>query len=151
MEPVIDTIRQLSTDVIKAVDIQTPSINRPFGIHLYPIFDVFWTRVLGYSARDFTFKYGETPIGTLKESASLIIAYYLIIFGGREIMRNFEPFKLRLLFQAHNLILTIISFVLLVLFLEDLIPTVYNHGLLYGICDYNGGWSPLIALYYVSI
>lgn len=145
----VEAATSLGADLLNSVDIQIPSIERPFGLHLYPIFDVLFERIAGYSARDFDFKYGETPIGTMKEAGALIITYYIIIFGGREIMRNFKPFKLTLLFQLHNFMLTVISGWLLVLFVEDLIPTLYHRGLLYTICDHDGGWKPLVALYYV--
>lgn len=138
-------------DMIKAVDVQVPSIDRPFGLHLWPLFDTAFTRVMGVSGTDFRFVYGETTLGSLKIAGPLVIAYYAIIFGGREIMRNFAPFKLRLLFQLHNLILTLISGALLVLFMEQLIPTLYKHGLLFGICEYDGGWTkPLVTLYYLN-
>jgi hypothetical protein len=39
---------------------------------------------------------------------------------------------------------------LLALFVEQLVPTVYNHGIFYAICDVKGGWTPpLVILYYV--
>ena len=65
-------------------------------------------------------------------------------------MRNRPAFKLTGPFIVHNFYLTAISAVLLALFLEQLIPTVYHHGLFYAICDVKGGWtSPLVTLYYV--
>lgn len=149
MDSILHNVQQLGVDLVKAVDIQAPSLDRPFGIHLWPLFDTVWTRFAGYPAREFAFKYGETPIGTMREAGGLIIAYYLIIFGGREIMRPFKPFKLQTLFQIHNLMLTWISGALLLLFLEHLIPEVWRNGLLHGICSIEGGWQPLVALYYV--
>ena len=65
-------------------------------------------------------------------------------------MRNRPAFKLTGPFIIHNFYLTVISAVLLTLFLEQLIPTVYNHGIFYAICDVKGGWTPpLVTLYYV--
>lgn len=65
-------------------------------------------------------------------------------------MRNREPLQLNGLFKLHNLGLTIISGVLLVLFLEQLIPTVFGHGILFAVCKYAGGWTDkLVVLYYV--
>lgn len=137
-------------DILKTIDVQAPSLDRPFGVHLWPIFDAVFTKVTGASANDFSFVHGSTPISTMKESFSIIVAYYAIIFGGREIMRNFAPFKLRLLFQIHNLGLTLISGALLALFIEQLLPTVVRNGIFYGICHYDGGWTkPLVVLYYV--
>jgi len=150
MDSIIASAASLGQDLFKAIDIQTPSIDRPFGLHLWPLYDTLWTRVTGYPARDFTFKYGETPVGTFREASGLIIAYYLIIFGGREIMKNFKPFKLQFFFQLHNLMLTIISGSLLVLFMENLIPTLWRKGLMHSICSIEGGWTPLVSLYYLN-
>lgn len=128
-----------------------PSIDRPFGIHLWPIFSKAFEKVVGYPAEEFRFVHGVTPLSTLKETCAWIFAYYVIILGGREVMRAFAPVQLRTVFQIHNLMLTLISGALLALFLEQLIPTLYNHGLFYGICNIDGGWTqPLVVLYYVS-
>lgn len=128
-----------------------PTLDRPFGIHLWPIFDKAWTAVVGYSANDFVFVPFETPMSTLKSTSIFIVIYYAIIFGGRELMRNREPFKLKTLFLIHNFYLTAISGILLALFIEQLVPTVARKGIFYAICDVNGGWTqPLVVLYYVG-
>jgi hypothetical protein len=137
-------------DFLKAVDIQTPSIDRPFGIHLWSLFDAAYSKVVGYAPTDFRFVSGETPISTLKEAGGLIVAYYAIIFGGRAIMTQLPAFKFRFLFQLHNLLLTVVSGSLLLLFIEQLVPTLYRNGLMYGICHVDGGWTkPMVTLYYV--
>lgn len=65
-------------------------------------------------------------------------------------MRDRQAIKLNWLFKVHNLYLTLISGVLLVLFLEQLIPTVVRHGVFYAICSQRGGWTDkLVMLYYV--
>lgn len=135
-------------DLVKSLPI--PSIDRPFGIHLWPIFDSAFSALMGYSPQDFNFKPRETPLSTLKESASAIVIYYIVIFGGRELMRNRPAFKLNGIFMVHNFYLTAISAILLALFVEQLVPTVYNHGIFYAICDKKGGWTDhLVILYYV--
>ena len=127
-----------------------PTLDRPFGIHLWPIFSKAFEKVVGYPAEDFRFQAGETPMSTLKETGIFIVIYYSVIFGGRELMRNREPFKLRTLFLVHNFYLTAISAILLALFIEQLLPTVVRHGVFYAICDHEGGWTqPLVVLYYV--
>ena len=76
--------------------------------------------------------------------------YYAIIFGGRELMRHRELLKLKSLFSAHNPLHTVISAVLLALFIEELLSTVVRKGILYAICEHDGGWTqPLVVLYYV--
>ena len=128
-----------------------PTLDRPFGVHLWPIFSKAFEAVAGYPAEDFRFVAGKTPMSTLKETSIFIVIYYAIIFGGREYMRNREPFKLKTLFLIHNFYLTAISGILLVLFLEQIIPTVVRRGIFFAICDKEGGWTqPMVVLYYVS-
>jgi len=127
-----------------------PTLDTPFGVPLWPYFNKAFEVVVGYPADDFKFVAGKTPLSTLKESLIFSVVYYTIIFGGREWMRNREPFKLKTLFLIHNFILTSVSGILLVLFLEQLIPTVVRHGVFHAICDAEGGWTqPLVVLYYV--
>lgn len=136
------------SDVLKALPL--PTIERPFGVELWPIFDKAFSTVMGYHPQDFDFKPRVTPMSTMKESAFTIVAYYIVIFGGRELMRNRPAFKLNMPFMIHNFYLTAISATLLVLFIEQLVPTVYNHGIFYAICNVEGGWTPpLVILYYV--
>ncbi|EKD13357.1 uncharacterized protein L3040_002782 [Drepanopeziza brunnea f. sp. 'multigermtubi'] len=137
------------TDIFKALPL--PSIERPFGIHLWPIFDKAFNAVAGFHPQDFDFQPRVTPMSTLKESGLAILIYYVVIFGGRELMRNRPAFKLNALFMIHNFYLTSISAILLALFVEQLVPTLYNHGLFYTICDHKGGWTnELVILYYLN-
>ncbi len=130
--------------------ISWPTLDRPFGIALWPIFDELYTSVMGFPAEDFRFVQGQTPMSTFRATAAVLVAYYIIIFGGREFMKNRPAYKINGLFKIHNLYLTIISGVLLALFIEQLLPTVWRHGIFYAICDRNGGWTkPLVTLYYV--
>ncbi|ROW15458.1 hypothetical protein VPNG_02362 [Cytospora leucostoma] len=128
-----------------------PTIDRPFGIELWPIFDKVWTLFAGYPVSEFKFVAGSTPMSTLKETGIFVAVYYAIIFGGREFMRNREPFKLKSLFLIHNFYLTAISATLLALFIEQLLPTVVRGGIFHAICDHEGGWTqPLVVLYYLN-
>ncbi|KAK4467026.1 putative elongation of fatty acids protein [Cladorrhinum samala] len=131
--------------------VPVPTLDRPFGVHLWPIFSKAFEAVAGYPAEDFRFVAGKTPMSTLKETSIFIVIYYAIIFGGREYMRNREPFKLKTLFLIHNFYLTAISGILLVLFLEQIIPTVVRRGIFFAICDKEGGWTqPMVVLYYLN-
>jgi len=139
----------INADIFKSFPL--PSIERPFGVHLWPLFDKAYTALMGYSTEDFGFQPRVTPMSTLKESALMILTYYVVIFGGRELMRNRPAFKLNLPFMIHNFYLTSISAILLILFVEQLVPTVYNHGIFYAICHNKGGWTPpLVVLYYLN-
>lgn len=116
----------------------------------WSIFDKLWTGVVGYPAKDFEFTQGSTPMSTLKETLFTILLYYTVIFGGREIMRNREAFKLNTLFIIHNFYLTAISGSLLILFAQQLIPTLWSNGLYDNICGASGWTQPLTVLYYLN-
>jgi fatty acid elongase 3 len=89
-------------------------------------------------------------MSTLTETVAMIVLYLVVIFGGREFMRNRPAYKLNGLFMAHNFCLTAISGTLLVLFAEQLIPTLWRGGLYENICGASGWTSSLVTLYYVS-
>jgi len=122
----------------------------PILISPWSLLDKAWTPLMGYSANEFDFVPGETPLSTFREAAIFIGLYYLVIFGGRELMRNREPFKLANLFIIHNLYLTVISGALLVLYLEQLIPSLWNYGFYNNICGSPGWTQPLVLLYYLN-
>lgn len=132
-------------------NVSLPTIDRPFGIQLWPIFDKAFEYVVGYPASEFKFVEGQTPLSNFRSCAAMLVTYYVIIFGGRAVMKNFSALKLNTLFMIHNFYLTAISATLLALFIEQLLPTIWNHGIFFSICDHQGGWTqPLIVLYYVS-
>lgn len=128
-------------------------LNSPGVIKIAPwqLFDKLWTSVMGYHANEFQFKEGITPMSTLGETVAMIVLYLIVIFGGREFMRNREPLKLNGLFKAHNLFLTVLSGSLLVLFIGQLAPTIWKHGVYQNICGADGWTNELVTLYYVSI
>ncbi|KAI9846322.1 MAG: hypothetical protein M1837_004175 [Sclerophora amabilis] len=139
----------MSKDMIHSIPL--PTLDRPFALELWPLFDKLYSSVTGYAPTDFRFIAGDTQLSTFRESASLITSYYVLVLGGRELMRSRPAFTLNRLFMVHNLVLTMISATLLALFAEQLIPTVWRHGLFYSICDHNGGWTkPLVTLYYLN-
>lgn len=113
-------------------------------------FDLLWKSALGYPANDFHFVQGRTPFSTLWETATMVSVYLIVIFGGREIMRDRKPLKLNTLFKIHNLFLTVVSGGLLFLFLEQLLPTLWRDGFYENICGADGWTDPLVTLYYVS-
>lgn len=130
----------------------SPSSGRAYSpIATWSVFDKAWVSVMGYHADEFRFVAGETPLSTLWETAAIIFTYLIVIFGGREVMRNRKPVQLNGLFKLHNLFLTIASCGLLVLFLEQLVPTLWRDGFYENICGADGWTDPLVFLYYVSI
>ncbi|KZF20371.1 fatty acid elongase [Xylona heveae TC161] len=139
----------MSSDLLKSIPL--PSVDRPFGIHLWPIFEKAFTAVMGYAPQDFRFVDGKTPMSTLSATATMLVTYYVVIFGGREIMRNRPAFKANGLFKIHNFYLTAISAILLALFIEQLLPTLVRGGTFHAICNYDGGWTnELVILYYLN-
>ncbi|KAJ5191915.1 Elongation of fatty acids protein 2 [Penicillium cinerascens] len=132
-------------------NVPLPTLDRPFGVHLWPLFDKAYEQVMGYPASKFKFAEGVTPMSTFKETATMLVTYYIVIFGGREVMKKLPAFKLNTLFMIHNFVLTAISAILLALFIEQLLPTLVRNGVFYTICDHRGGWTqPLIILYYLN-
>ena len=142
---------KMAIDVLKSIQWDFPTVDRPFGIALWPLFDKLYSSVMGYSPQDFRFIAKKTPISTFRATATILISYYLIILAGREIMKTRAPLKLNGLFMVHNLCLTLVSATWLALFIEQLLPTVWKRGIFFAICDHRGGWTEqLVILYYVS-
>ena len=141
----------MSADALKSLPI--PTLDHPFGIELWPIFEKVWMQFRNFPPQNFRFVPGSTPMSTKEETLTALVAYYVIVFGGRELMKKREKgFTLNGLFMAHNLFLTLFSASLLVLFTEQLLPTVVRKGIFYAICDADGGWTRrLVVLYYVGI
>jgi fatty acid elongase 3 len=126
-----------------------PTLDRPFGIELWPIFDKLFEKVVGFPASQFHFLPGYTSLSTVPEVVGAIAAYYLTIWGGHQIMKNQQPLKLNSLFMAHNLILTVVSGGLLVLFIEQLLPIIWRNGVFYSICSPDCWTQKIVTLYYV--
>lgn len=146
----MDSVLMLPLNIIIPSSLR-PTVDRPFGAHLWPTFNNAFEWVTGYKANDFRYIPGKTAMSGLKPTLMALAAYYAVILIGREIMKTREAFKLKKLFIAHNLILSTMSAILLALFIEQLLPTIYTHGLRYAFLDRRGGWTDnLVPLYYVS-
>ncbi|KAI1319445.1 hypothetical protein EDD11_004022 [Mortierella claussenii] len=123
------------------------SIDQPFGIKLDDYFSQGYELVTGKSINSFAFQEGITPLSTQKEVVMWTITYFIVIFGGRQIMKGQEAFKLKYPFILHNFLLTIASGTLLALFIENLVPILARHGLFYAICN-SGAWTQRLELLY---
>ena len=66
---------------------------------------------------------GETPFSTWPAVISMAVAYITTVFGTREVMRGRAPLKLTNLFRAHNLLLSLASFILMLLLGEEVISS----------------------------
>eukprot|EP01117_Protostelium_nocturnum_P002035 TRINITY_DN12689_c0_g2_i1.p1 TRINITY_DN12689_c0_g2~~TRINITY_DN12689_c0_g2_i1.p1 ORF type:complete len:283 (-),score=51.18 TRINITY_DN12689_c0_g2_i1:77-925(-) len=105
---------------------------------------------VGIYPQRFAFKQGVTPLSTNWEVALTAIVYLVVIFGGRAIMTKFQPFKLTWLVLLHNAFLSFISFVLLVLLLEQLIPIWATKGFYASVCHLDTWSQKLEFLYYIN-
>ena len=130
-----------------------PTVDRPFfNVSLWTHFDAAVSKATDgrFIPSQFTFVAGELPLSELFPVMGMIGTYYLVIFGGRAVLKNTEPLKLNFLFQLHNLFLTTLSLTLLVLMVEQLVPMIAKHGLYYAICN-QGAWTqPMVTLYYMN-
>eukprot|EP01103_Thecamoeba_quadrilineata_P000973 TRINITY_DN10861_c0_g1_i1.p1 TRINITY_DN10861_c0_g1~~TRINITY_DN10861_c0_g1_i1.p1 ORF type:complete len:267 (-),score=14.63 TRINITY_DN10861_c0_g1_i1:113-913(-) len=106
--------------------------------------------ITGESVDDFHFKRGVTPLSTNVELITSCITYLVVIFGGQALMKNRKPFELTTLSRIHNLFLTIISLVLLLLFTELVAPRWWNFGFHNAICHADSYSNRMEFLYYVN-
>jgi fatty acid elongase 2/fatty acid elongase 3 len=128
-----------------------PTIDRPFGINVWAVFCEVCEQAFGWKPQEFHFSQDQgLPFSTTKEVIAAIVTYYVVIFGGRAVLKSAPVIRINILFQIHNLLLTALSALLLVLLVEQLVPILYNHGILYAICD-KGSWTqPIVTVYYLN-
>lgn len=131
-----------------------PTIDHPFGINLWEQFNYAAAYATGgrFIPNQFKFSHNKNPLSTLPPVLAVISVYYVIIFGGDYLYKKFKvlPLKLKTISKIHNIILTVISFTLLVLFFEQLFPIIYRNGLYFAICNDKAWTQPLITLYYLN-
>ena len=84
----------------------------------------------------------QTPLSTVSSVVKALAAYLVIIFSTQAFMRSRSALKLQFLFQAHNLILTVGSGVLLVLMLEEVVQLFFKGTLFEAICS-SKSWTPV--------
>ncbi|CAG8642513.1 6704_t:CDS:2 [Cetraspora pellucida] len=123
------------------------SIDRPFGIYFDDYFVKTYSLLTGKDPNDFAFVEGVTPLSTLTQVIISCITYLAVIFGGQLLLANSPVIKLNSIFQIHNLLLTVISGTLLILFIEQLFPIYWRNGLYHSICS-NDGWTQRLELLY---
>ncbi|PRP85601.1 fatty acid elongase [Planoprotostelium fungivorum] len=96
-----------------------------------------------------TFRYEDAPLSSPVIVISGVILYLVAVHGGAYLMRDRKPFKLNGLFRIHNLLLTIISGALLLVFIPEIIPLLAN-GPHYALCSAKAWNSRLEFLYYIN-
>jgi hypothetical protein len=134
------------------VTFELPSISRPFGVYLWPIFNhLVSVGTLGkFVPEEFEWVEGETILSTNKEVAAAIGIYYFIITFGQLIFKKLPAIKLNFLFQLHNLILTVVSGTLLVLLFEQVFPFIYQFGVLESICSPQQWHQKIVVIYFLN-
>ena len=85
---------------------------------------------------------GQTPLSTTPAVLATLTSYLAVIFGVQAVMKNQQPHKLTPLFQAHNVILSSGSLLLLVLMLEEILPILWKKGFHHAICAAEA-WTPV--------
>ncbi|KAG5352115.1 hypothetical protein C0989_003635 [Termitomyces sp. Mn162] len=91
---------------------------------------------------------GKTPLSTTPAVLAALTAYLVVIFGTKALMKDQPAYKLTTFFQAHNVILSSGSLLLLVLMLEEIVPIIWNDGIFKSICA-PSSWTPRMEFYYM--
>ncbi|KAM6498113.1 ELO family [Amanita muscaria] len=91
---------------------------------------------------------GKTPLSTTPVVLTSLIFYLIVVFGIQAYMKDKQPQKLTSIFQAHNVILSSGSLLLLLLILEEIVPISWNHGPFHALCS-KDAWTPRLEFYYM--
>lgn len=134
------------------ITVSYPCIERPFGIYLWPVFNELVSKITSqrFIPDEFNYVEGVNYMSTNKEVVLMILGYYFIINFGQYVFKSMKPLRLNLLFQLHNLTLTFISGTLLLCLFEQVLPVVYNHGVLYSICSPKAWHQKVVTIYYLN-
>jgi len=82
----------------------------------------------------YSYVQGVTPLSTDAAVGTALAAYLVTIFSIQALMKNRPAYKFQTIFQAHNVILSSGSALLLALMLEEIVPMIWNHGIHYAMC-----------------
>jgi fatty acid elongase 3 len=126
------------------------SLDRPFGFHLDAAFARVYELIFGSHPDQFKFVPGETWLSTNTAVVTTCIVYLSVIFGGQALMRQRKPIALPTLFKLHNLILSIGSGLLLLLFIEQLLGPILRNGPFWAVCAADAWTQRLELLYYIN-
>ncbi|KAF7357191.1 Elongation of fatty acids protein [Mycena sanguinolenta] len=85
---------------------------------------------------------GQPPLSSPLVVFGSLASYLALIFGSQAALR------LNTLFQAHNIILSGGSLLLLVLLIEETIPIIWKIGLFNAMCS-EASWTPRMEFYYM--
>lgn len=134
-----------------AVDIRVPTADQPFGIALWPIFRYCAYALTNYDVETFKYEYNsDVPLSKIPHVLLAILSYYIIIFGGRWLLKSVRPIKFGLIFKLHNLLLTLLSGGLLALLVEQTFPIIAHHGVFFSICSAQAWTQKIELIYYLN-
>lgn len=117
---------------------------------LEPLVHDWSQRLVGWSHREFKFEPGVTFLSTWQQVVIGAAIYLTIVLGGRQLMKNREPFVLKWLFVVHNVILVVVSGLLLGMMLEILVPMLLQKGLRWSVCEPGAYDLRLVPFYYAN-
>lgn len=78
---------------------------------------------------------GEVPLSSTTMMLSIVVAYLLGTFGLQKFMEKRQALSFKWLVFVHNGLLSFASLVLLVLYIQHLLPKLLSHGLYFVSCD----------------
>ncbi|KAJ9085479.1 Fatty acyl-CoA elongase/Polyunsaturated fatty acid specific elongation enzyme [Entomophthora muscae] len=113
-------------------------------------FESGYQKMMGSPASEFRFVPGVTFMSTYREVLLACVGYLVLVFGGQLLMKSRKPIQLANLFRIHNAFLTVLSFGLWVLLLENTIPLVFKEGPFNAVCSPNSFTQQLELLYYIN-
>jgi len=116
---------------------------------LTPLWESLYKSITGQD--EIFFNFSQVPLNSALDVTFVVFAYLIGIFGLQFFMKNQKPLYLNGLFIIHNLFLTAISLILLVLMLEQQVPIIFEHGIFWSICNKNAYTEPLRVLYYINM
>ncbi|KAF8520763.1 elongase of fatty acids ELO [Hysterangium stoloniferum] len=93
---------------------------------------------------------GRSPLATWPATIAILIGYVGFVFGLQFLMRPRKAFQLNGLAKAHNAFLSVGSFVLLVLFIKEMVPIIFRKGFFYAICNPDS-FTPNLKVYYALV
>jgi len=96
----------------------------------------------------YSYVQGVTPLSTNKAVLGTLASYLVIVFSIQGFLKNRQAHKLTTLFQAHNILLSSGSLLVLTLMLEEIVPMIWKHGIHDALCA-DSAWTPRMEFYYM--
>lgn len=119
---------------------------------LRSILDSVMVKYLGWESKDFTYTVGETPLSSPVVPIAGSMLYLASIFVLQKLIK--KPFPrgfMKKIQIIHNLNLVLISLGLFLLVAENIIPKVFQKGLMWSICDHDSfADNSLVFFYYLN-